>query len=302
MGYAISLNLIHEPETDDVDGLLSSLFSARWTGSSGPSRTSARTASGPMSRNPDLPVPVMLVGGMDGQTTLPVIGIDNLAIGRLATEHLLAGGARHRDHHGAAGLVGGAAAPGGLARDARQRPAADRRPGGRRATGPPTAASRASTGSSQCPDLDAVFAWNDQMALGVLHGAHRLGRRVPEDLSVIGVDNIAEASHSGPRCRRSVSRCAMPGHWRYGTSTGRSASPASTARRMTGPRGLSCFSRSLSSAAAVGPSPRRLSGADPAAGNRLATKVVDSRAGLGPPEHDARELARASGRSDHGSG
>ena len=50
----------------------------------------------------------------------------------------------------------------------------------------------------QQPDIDAVFAGNDQMALGVLHGAHSLGRRVPEDLAVVGVDNIAEASHFWP--------------------------------------------------------------------------------------------------------
>jgi DNA-binding LacI/PurR family transcriptional regulator len=48
------------------------------------------------------------------------------------------------------------------------------------------------------PDLDAVFASNDQMALGVLHAAHRLGRHVPEELSVVGVDNIAESSHFWP--------------------------------------------------------------------------------------------------------
>ena len=43
-----------------------------------------------------------------------------------------------------------------------------------------------------------MFASNDQMALGVLHAAHSLGRRVPEELSVVGVDNIAEASHFWP--------------------------------------------------------------------------------------------------------
>ena len=46
--------------------------------------------------------------------------------------------------------------------------------------------------------MDAVFASNDQMALGVLHAAHELGRRVPEDLSVVGVDNLAEGSHFWP--------------------------------------------------------------------------------------------------------
>jgi LacI family transcriptional regulator len=51
---------------------------------------------------------------------------------------------------------------------------------------------------AQCPELDAVFASNDQMALGVLYAAHRLGRRVPDDLSVVGVDSIPESAHFWP--------------------------------------------------------------------------------------------------------
>ncbi len=44
----------------------------------------------------------------------------------------------------------------------------------------------------------AVIAYNDVMALGVLHAirAHRL--RVPEDISVIGIDDIAMAAHTNP--------------------------------------------------------------------------------------------------------
>ena len=51
---------------------------------------------------------------------------------------------------------------------------------------------------AEFPEVDAIFASNDQMALGILHGAHRLGRRVPEDLSVVGVDDIPESSHFWP--------------------------------------------------------------------------------------------------------
>lgn len=46
--------------------------------------------------------------------------------------------------------------------------------------------------------LTAVFASNDQMALGVYHAAHELERRIPEDLSVIGFDDIPEAAHFWP--------------------------------------------------------------------------------------------------------
>jgi DNA-binding LacI/PurR family transcriptional regulator len=45
----------------------------------------------------------------------------------------------------------------------------------------------------QYPQLDAVFVQNDQMAVGVLSALFRLGRRVPEDIGVVGFDNRAEA-------------------------------------------------------------------------------------------------------------
>ena len=51
---------------------------------------------------------------------------------------------------------------------------------------------------AEFPDVDAIFASNDQMALGILHGAHRMGKRVPDDLSIVGVDDIPEASHFWP--------------------------------------------------------------------------------------------------------
>lgn len=47
-------------------------------------------------------------------------------------------------------------------------------------------------------DVTAVFAGNDQMALGVLHALHDAGRRVPGDVSVIGFDDIQEAAHLTP--------------------------------------------------------------------------------------------------------
>jgi LacI family transcriptional regulator len=50
----------------------------------------------------------------------------------------------------------------------------------------------------QYRDLDAVFAANDQMALGVLHAASGRGRRVPQDLGVVGFDNIPESGYFCP--------------------------------------------------------------------------------------------------------
>ncbi|MFP3464246.1 LacI family DNA-binding transcriptional regulator [Leifsonia sp. SIMBA_070] len=46
--------------------------------------------------------------------------------------------------------------------------------------------------------VTAVFASNDQMALGVYHAANERGRRIPDDLSVVGFDDIPEAAHFWP--------------------------------------------------------------------------------------------------------
>ncbi|GAC1404460.1 MAG: hypothetical protein NVS4B7_19080 [Ktedonobacteraceae bacterium] len=50
----------------------------------------------------------------------------------------------------------------------------------------------------RCPDLTAVFVYNDLIALGAMNALHTQGKRVPEDLSVIGFDNIFYASAFEP--------------------------------------------------------------------------------------------------------
>lgn len=44
------------------------------------------------------------------------------------------------------------------------------------------------------PDVSAVFAANDQMALGLLRALAEAGRAVPGDVSVVGFDDIADAA------------------------------------------------------------------------------------------------------------
>lgn len=47
-------------------------------------------------------------------------------------------------------------------------------------------------------EVSAIFAANDQMALGVMTALKVLGRAVPDDVSVIGFDDIDEASFFSP--------------------------------------------------------------------------------------------------------
>lgn len=47
-------------------------------------------------------------------------------------------------------------------------------------------------------DVTAIFAVNDVTALGAMECLHQRGRRVPDDISVVGFDDIYLASHANP--------------------------------------------------------------------------------------------------------
>ena len=199
-GYSISLNLIHRPESGDVDEVLNGLIGRQVDGIVWAIPEVGENRAWSHEWSAALPVPLVLVGGMDGTPALPWIGIDNVAIGRLATEHLLAGGARR-----VAIVTGPLPWREAMDRlegwervlDTHRVPKGDRVviEGDWGAASGELALERL---MATMPDVDAIFASNDQMALGLLHGAHRRGLRVPEDLSIIGVDDIPEASHFWP--------------------------------------------------------------------------------------------------------
>jgi LacI family transcriptional regulator len=50
----------------------------------------------------------------------------------------------------------------------------------------------------QRPDVDALFACNDQMALGALKATRTMGLDVPQDLAIVGYDDIPEAPFFSP--------------------------------------------------------------------------------------------------------
>lgn len=52
--------------------------------------------------------------------------------------------------------------------------------------------------AAEFDEVTAAFVGNDQMALGLIHGLGTRGIRVPEDISVVGFDDVPDARHFQP--------------------------------------------------------------------------------------------------------
>jgi len=64
----------------------------------------------------------------------------------------------------------------------------------------------------QTPDIDAVFASSDQIALGALGAIHQTGRRVPQDLAIVGFDNAPESAFYWPPLTTVYQKLVKVGH------------------------------------------------------------------------------------------
>jgi len=51
---------------------------------------------------------------------------------------------------------------------------------------------------NKVPDMDAVFINSDLMAIAAMDAIRESGRRVPEDIAVVGYDDLSIAEHSNP--------------------------------------------------------------------------------------------------------
>ena len=140
----------------------------------------------------------VVVVDSDAGDRYSVVDTDQADGARQAVQHLLDLGHRHRlacDRP--AGLLRGTAPGPGLARG----PRGGRAAGAARAvTGDWSAESGYAAGLvlAETPDCTAVFAANDQMALGLLRAFHERGRPVPHDVSVVGFDDIPDAAFFVP--------------------------------------------------------------------------------------------------------
>ena len=119
---------------------------------------------------------------------------------RLATEHLI------RKGHRAVGMLAGPASP--VTRHERVQGyllslKAHGLPGctDRIVSGPPVleqGRSGARELLARHPDTTAIFAYNDLLALGAIQMCRALGRRVPQDVAVVGFDDIPLADRVSP--------------------------------------------------------------------------------------------------------
>lgn len=115
--------------------------------------------------------------------------LDWAGAGRLATEHLLDLG-HETVHHvaGPTGLRGWTDRTAGW--EAALRDRRGRVPSHERGDASHESGDRAAAALMADPELTAIFAANDQMAIGAAHAVRRAGRRCPDDVSIIGIDDI----------------------------------------------------------------------------------------------------------------
>jgi DNA-binding LacI/PurR family transcriptional regulator len=146
-------------------------------------------------------VGAVAVEGGEGVPGVPVVSVDQERGGRLATEHLL--GLGHRTVHHLAGPGTWLEAEGRVRgwEAALVEAGADVPPVRRGDWSPRSGydAGRAlldEAGTRR--DLTAVFTGNDQMALGLLRAFREKGVRVPEDVSLVGFDDVPEAEFFSP--------------------------------------------------------------------------------------------------------
>ncbi len=161
------------------------------------------------------PVPVVMVNWEASIGGVPAILSDNRSGGRMAAEFLLRLGHR-RIGYVTAPSAHAAAAPRlegvrdalfdqGLLADCLTIAEGDAHvSGGQRAMDELLA---------RTPELTAVICYNDMTAMGAIRSLHAHGRRVPQDVSVVGFDNLDLAAYLDPPLTTMHQEKARMGRW-----------------------------------------------------------------------------------------
>jgi DNA-binding LacI/PurR family transcriptional regulator len=148
----------------------------------------------------DSPVPLVAVQ-VGGDEERPAVGVDQVTGARLATRHLLDLG--HRTVHHVSGPLDSQEARGRIEGWRTELEAAGA-PVPEYVRGDWTPSSGYSAGRQLAEriragdDVTAVFLANDQMALGLLAAFHERGIEAPDDVSIVGFDDLPEAPYFTP--------------------------------------------------------------------------------------------------------
>jgi LacI family transcriptional regulator len=199
LGYTVILHLVRKPETNDVEQLLGKLLSLYVDGIvwAVPEIGANRDWIRHHLHQPSVPIVFL---SMEPQPDQLIVAVDNYSGGLMATRHLIAQGCQN------IGLITGPLDWW----EARQRKLGWQE--ALESVGLPRKDSFIAEGNwtsasgmhgltqllARHPEIDGLFASNDQMALGALKVARRLGRRIPEDLAIVGFDDIPEAAYFYP--------------------------------------------------------------------------------------------------------
>jgi len=191
-GYTVTLVDLERPTSDDMTAAVTRLRHQAIDGLVIVRAESAGPAT--LALPPGLPVVVSdsrFVGHH------PAVGADQAVGTRSAVEHLL--GLGHRTVHHVSGPESSGPAQmridawrGALEAAGRDVPAVVR------GDWTPRAGYEAGLRLARDPEVTAVFCANDEMATGLLHALHEAGRRVPQDVSVVGFDDISLAEQLWP--------------------------------------------------------------------------------------------------------
>lgn len=141
-------------------------------------------------------VPTAVIDGA-GSSADEIVTVDQHAAGRIATEHLLALGHQTVWHiAGPAAWQDASGRTNGWAEALRE--AGRVEPPILYGDWSPESGYRNGLVLGRMDEVTAVFVSSDEMAFGVIRALTEMGRRVPDDVSVIGMDDIALAKFSSP--------------------------------------------------------------------------------------------------------
>ncbi len=185
-GQLVSFKTAHEPSASAMRDAIDELRGGNAEGIIVVARLRAAIEA---LREVDLPVPLLATYPT---SKLPLsVGVDQILGARLATRHLVALGHERVIHvRGPKGWIDADDRATGWRKELRASGAT-----GRVINGDWTPQSGYDAGAEIARDrtATAVFVANDQMALGVQLALHEAGRTVPDDVSVIGFDDVPEA-------------------------------------------------------------------------------------------------------------